>query len=954
VESPCVYFDQFDRSKINTQEKKQSTTTSMSTSSNNKQQPHIPFYNLPSHYIDKLLSNIFYYLGQCSAQVPIIVVLLSLLFTAGFAIGIAFIQFETDPQKLWVPDKSSTVEQKNAFDASFTPFYRIEQLIVVPKDTGNAIDRNVLLELGQLEKQIQSIQLFKQVNSSSIEKKTLNDLCYTPIPSKGCIIQSPFQYWQNDLSKLEADTNVNKHVYDCAFSDKGLVASCMSDIGIPMNYKQVLGGGTYNSTQSSCYARALLVTYLLNNRPQDEEWAMDWEKQFIELASQKQNYSNIYYTAQRSVEDELSQENSGDIRTIIISYLCMFIYVALSLGQIHPIKSRILLGFSGIIIVIMSVLISAGICCYIGIKATLIISEVIPFLILAIGVDNMFILCNTVDEMEQQYAKQDQQELIPIPDLIGKTMAKVGTSMFLASISEFLAFMLGSLTKMPAVQAFCFYAGFAILANFILQMTAFVALLSLDLRRRRAMRLEIEPSVQLPNMKSDWISNQYLVQLFMKKVFAPVVVFLPVSVFIILVFGVTTALSIYAATHLEQGLDQATALPTTSYQVDFFKMQREYLDVGPPVYFITNGTLVNHTDPLTQERLFKSFDYITRTPFVEKGTVSFWMDDFRQYVSQQLCSGIGLTSPIIPPDKFIPWLQQFLAEEKCCTIFGQLTPLCGFRFRQDVKISEDNSTILASRIWVQTSTLRSQEDFINSMKAAFYTSDTLLTDELQLYGSFPYSIYYVYFAQYMYLPRVAATNILIATAAVVLTTLILLTSPVSSIYILVVLFMIDIHLMAIMALFNIYLNALSVVNLVMSIGISVEFCVHITKSFLNATGSHKKRAEEALVHMGTSVVSGITVTKLVGVLVLNFASSELFRIYYFKMYLGIVLLGAAHGLLFLPALLRLVGPSSSNTSNDSTDATSLSPSTSFESTDSGNTGYQSSNSKVINQSTFGI
>jgi hypothetical protein len=32
----------------------------------------------------------------------------------------------------------------------------------------------------------------------------------------------------------------------------------------------------------------------------------------------------------------------------------MFVYVALSLGQLHPIRSRILLGFAGIIIVIMS------------------------------------------------------------------------------------------------------------------------------------------------------------------------------------------------------------------------------------------------------------------------------------------------------------------------------------------------------------------------------------------------------------------------------------------------------------------------------------------------------------------------------------------------------------------------------------------------------------------------
>lgn len=35
-----------------------------------------------------------------------------------------------------------------------------------------------------------------------------------------------------------------------------------------------------------------------------------------------------------------------------------------------------------------------------------------------------------------------------------------------------------------------------------------------------------------------------------------------------------------------------------------------------------------------------------------------------------------------------------------------------------------------------------------------------------------------------------------------------------------------------MAIFDIQLNAVSVVNLVMSIGIAVEFCVHIAHAFL--------------------------------------------------------------------------------------------------------------------------
>lgn len=107
--------------------------------------------------------------------------------------------------------------------------------------------------------------------------------------------------------------------------------------------------------------------------------------------------------------------------------------------------------------------------------------------------------------------------------------------------------------------------------------------------------------------------------------------------------------------------------------------------------------------------------------------------------------------------------------------------------------------------------------------------------------------------------------------------------------------------------YGVDVNAISVVNLIAAVGLAVEFGVHIAAAFSRARGSRVERATQALVDMGASVFSGITVTKLVGVSVLSVAPSLLFRIYYFQIYLAIIVCGAFNGLFVMPVVLSLVG-----------------------------------------------
>lgn len=70
-----------------------------------------------------------------------------------------------------------------------------------------------------------------------------------------------------------------------------------------------------------------------------------------------------------------------------------------SFAFVLQLDSKVSLGLSGVIIVLLSVVSSIGFFSYLHVPATLIIIEVVPFLVLAVGVDNIFILVQSFQVM---------------------------------------------------------------------------------------------------------------------------------------------------------------------------------------------------------------------------------------------------------------------------------------------------------------------------------------------------------------------------------------------------------------------------------------------------------------------------------------------------------------------------------------------------------------------------
>lgn len=155
------------------------------------------------------------------------------------------------------------------------------------------------------------------------------------------------------------------------------------------------------------------------------------------------------------------------IKQILINLLFLFVF---SIPQVH---SKFTLAFGGILIVVSSVVCSLGALGYVHLPTTMLTIEVIPFLILAVGVDNLFILVHAFQRLDvKQYSSSSEA----VADALGE----VGPSILLTAISQVCCFGIGALNEMPAVRTFALYATVAILFNFLLQITAFVALMTID------------------------------------------------------------------------------------------------------------------------------------------------------------------------------------------------------------------------------------------------------------------------------------------------------------------------------------------------------------------------------------------------------------------------------------------------------------------------------------------
>ena len=129
--------------------------------------------------------------------------------------------------------------------------------------------------------------------------------------------------------------------------------------------------------------------------------------------------------------------------------------------------------------------------------------------------------------------------------------------------------------------------------------------------------------------------------------------------------------------------------------------------------------------------------------------------------------------------------------------------------------------------------------------------------------------------------------------------------------------MTDIFLISIVYFWNLSMNFLVMLNVVVAIGISVDYSAHIAYAYLTTpipkTGEYDTdskvrhyKTRMALRKMGVSVFHGGFST-FIAILSLGFAKTYIFDVFY-HCWTGIILFGLLNGFLLLPTLLSMVGP----------------------------------------------
>ncbi|KAK1879331.1 Protein patched like 1 [Dissostichus eleginoides] len=255
----------------------------------------------------------------------------------------------------------------------------------------------------------------------------------------------------------------------------------------------ILGGRVKSSQDILLSAEALQTMFLLTSPKQlyehfkddyeihDINWNEDkatailesWQRKFVEVVHQSipsNSSQSIQGFSTTTLNDIMKSFSDVSVIRVAGGYLLMLAYACVTMLRWDCSKSQGAVGLAGVLLVALSVAAGLGLCSLLGLSFNAATTQVLPFLALGIGVDDMFLLAHSFTVAGTN---------IPFKERTGDCLRRTGTSVALTSINNMIAFFMAAL------------AAIVVVFNFAMVLLIFPAILSLDLHRREDKRLDV-------------------------------------------------------------------------------------------------------------------------------------------------------------------------------------------------------------------------------------------------------------------------------------------------------------------------------------------------------------------------------------------------------------------------------------------------------------------------------
>ncbi|CDI81095.1 Patched family domain containing protein, putative [Eimeria praecox] len=230
-------------------------------------------------------------------------------------------------------------------------------------------------------------------------------------------------------------------------------------------------------------ASALMLHYDADGRPMHEERNATWERLLIQVLKANQTLGSLraYFQAFRSRDDELkaSTAESKDVVYVVFTFFLLASYSTALNFSCDLYRSKLFSSLMGFLAAFMGLGAGMGIVCYM--KVAMVPTVLIcPFLVLGIGVDDVFVLLNAYC---MGYTTHDpEQRCID-------TLKTSGLGITITTLTNLISFGVGSFSTYLSIRNFCVYSAMALLLGYIFVLTFFFPVLCLDAKREFYFRI---------------------------------------------------------------------------------------------------------------------------------------------------------------------------------------------------------------------------------------------------------------------------------------------------------------------------------------------------------------------------------------------------------------------------------------------------------------------------------